>query len=138
MINPSEIRLGNYIYNHRQWICPVTEIFSDRITVIAEHYGEETFKIDSLYPIIITTTILEQLGFRQDKHPIGKHNCTAYVYERPKEFRLEIDIYKDTTRIELNLDAEHSLYMNAECPYLHTLQNIIYDAKIDFPIKLKE
>ena len=138
MIDPKQLRLGNYIYNHRMWICPVTNISENTVSVIAHHYGEEPFFVKDLYPIPINKEILEKLGFKEDEHPLEKHNCTAYTYEKKGEFRIEIALYKNDTRIELNLNEEHSLYMNAKCPYLHTLQNIITDAEIDLPIKFEE
>ena len=63
MINTNELMLGDLIYNHRHWACPIVEVFDDRVTVIAHHYGEETFKVDDLYPIDLDDEFFKRNGF---------------------------------------------------------------------------
>ena len=63
MINTNELMRGDLIYNHRHWACSVVEVFDDRVTVIAHHYGEETFKVDDLYPIDLDDDFFKRNGF---------------------------------------------------------------------------
>ena len=59
-----DLQIGDLIYNHRLWVCPVVEVLKDSVTVIAKHYGESTYSIDEMYPIWITPEILLNNGFR--------------------------------------------------------------------------
>ena len=63
MINTNELMRGDLIYNHRHWACPVVEVFEDRVTVVAHHYGEETFKVEDLYPIDLDDDFFKKNGF---------------------------------------------------------------------------
>ena len=58
-----DLMIGDYVYNHRNWECPIVEIHKDSAVVIAKHYGEEEFLLSDLKPIPLTTEILEKNGF---------------------------------------------------------------------------
>ena len=63
-MKPNELMIGDYVYNHRNWECPVVEIHKDSAVVIAKHYGEEEFLLSDLRPIPLTPEILEKkFGF---------------------------------------------------------------------------
>ena len=63
MIDTNELMRSDLIYNQRHWACPVVEVFDDRVTVIAHNYGEETFKVDDLYPIDLDDDFFKRNGF---------------------------------------------------------------------------
>lgn len=65
MIKPEEMMLGDLIYNHRHWICPVTGINEECVQVIAKHYGELTYRWEDTYPIPLTEEIILQLGWKE-------------------------------------------------------------------------
>lgn len=58
-----DLMIGDYVYNHRNWECPIVEIHKDSAVVIARHYGEEEFLLSDLRPIPLTTEILEKNGW---------------------------------------------------------------------------
>lgn len=58
-----DLMIGDYVYNHRNWECPIVEIHKNSAIVIARHYGEEEFLLSDLRPIPLTTEILEKNGF---------------------------------------------------------------------------
>lgn len=72
MIKPEDIQIGDFLYNHRDWKCPVLSIRkeydSDKyfIMVNARHYGEEEFRLEDLRPIPLTNEILLKNGFKKD------------------------------------------------------------------------
>ena len=63
-MNTRDLQIGDLVYNHRLWVCPVVEILKDSVTVIAKHYGESTYRINDISPIEITPEILLNSGFR--------------------------------------------------------------------------
>ena len=64
-----DLMIGDYVYNHRNWECPIVEIHKDSAVVIARHYGEEEFRVEDLSPIPLTPEILEKNGW--EKTPTG-------------------------------------------------------------------
>lgn len=65
MIQSENLMLGDLVYNHRQWICPVTEISKNHVEVIAKHYGNSSYKLEDVYPIPLTEEIILQLGWEE-------------------------------------------------------------------------
>lgn len=63
-MNANELMVGDYVYNHRNWECPIVEIHKNSALVIAKHYGEEEFLLSDLRPIPLTPEILEKNGFK--------------------------------------------------------------------------
>ena len=61
-----DLMIGDYIYNHRNWECPIVEIHKDSAVVIARHYGEEEFLLSDLRPIPLTTEILKKYRFVEE------------------------------------------------------------------------
>jgi len=59
----NELMIDDYVYNHRNWECPVVEIHKNSAIVIAKHYEEEEFLLSDLRPIPLTPEILEKNGF---------------------------------------------------------------------------
>lgn len=58
-----DLMVGDLVYNHRNWACPIVEIHKDSAVVIARHYGEEKFELKDLRPIPLTQEILEKNGW---------------------------------------------------------------------------
>lgn len=61
------LQVGNLLYNHRRWACPILEIGADRVTVIARHYGEETFLLEDMREIELSEELIPKLGFEKEK-----------------------------------------------------------------------
>lgn len=60
------LQVGNLVYNHRRWACPITNIQEDRLTVIARHYGEETFLLEDMKEIDLSEDLIPKLGFEKE------------------------------------------------------------------------
>lgn len=71
----NELMVGDYVYNHRNWECPIVEIHKNSALVIAKHYGEEEFLLSDLRPIPLTPEILEKNGFEKvyDKYKLPNY-----------------------------------------------------------------
>ena len=118
-----DLMIGDWVYNHRYWECPIVEIHKNSAIVIARHYGEEEFLLSELRPIPLTTEILEKNGF---------------VYD--SEDKLFEDIYP---RISM-LYAQYRLVENgginygemSEIKYVHQLQHALRLCGIDKTIEL--
>ena len=118
-----DLMIGDWVYNHRYWECPIVEIHKNSAIVIARHYGEEEFLLSELRPIPLTTDILEKNGF---------------VYD--SEDKLFEDIYP---RISM-LYAQYRLVENgginygemSEIKYVHQLQHALRLCGIDKEIEL--
>ena len=105
--------IGDLIYNHRKWICPVTAIDKDHVIVIAQHYGESSYRWEDVNPIPLTPEILEKIGFAS-VHNIGyiidDYNGTQVIYDfwnhnfriiKDYKVRLDIDFFGDMSVHEL-------------------------------------
>ena len=88
MINREDLMVGDLVYNHRKWECPVVEILSDGATVIARHYGKETFRYEDLSPIPLTKEILEKNGFSYERMTFAR--CDWDVYKLSNELYFAI------------------------------------------------
>ena len=136
MINTNELMLGDLIYNHRHWACPVVEIFDDRATVIAHHYGEETFKVEDLYPIDLDDDFFKKNGF------IGfVANQMLFV---DKENDLSIIVVRNLDKAP-NAKKKYLVcvkkgYMDAKIPmsYVHEFQHLLSQAEVTMLLKVKE
>lgn len=60
------LQIGNLLYNHRRWACPILDIGADRVTVIARHYGEETFLLEDMREIDLSEDLIPKLGFEKE------------------------------------------------------------------------
>lgn len=60
------LQIGNLLYNHRGWACPISEIGADRVTVIARHYGEEAFLLEDMKEIDLSEDLIPKLGFEKE------------------------------------------------------------------------
>ena len=73
----NELMVGDYVYNHRNWECPIVEIYKNSAVVIAKHYGEEEFLLSDLRPIPLTPEILEKNGFKLKEEETGMYGVTT-------------------------------------------------------------
>ena len=109
-MDTKELKLGNLVYNHRLWVCEVKGVTSDTVTVIAGHYGEETFRADSIHPIHLTMEIMQSLGYRMvdGGFDIG--------LDEP------LGMYWDALTLDI-VDGRGNHLI--DCKYLHQLQNTL-------------
>lgn len=85
----NELMIGDYVYNHRDWECPIVEIHKNSAVVIARHYGEEEFLLSNLRPIPLTAEILEKNGFKFQSVCICD-NKDAWIWEWPSDKEYEL------------------------------------------------
>ena len=138
MINTNELMRGDLIYNHRHWACPVVEIFDDRVTVIAHHYGEETFKVGDLYPIDSNDDFFKRNGFIDF---VANQIQMVFVDE---ENNLSIHVIRNLDKAS-NAKKKYLVcakkgYMDAKIPmsYVHEFQHLLSQAEVTMLLKVKE
>ena len=133
MINSNELMRGDLIYNHRHWACPVVEVFEDRVTVVAHHYGEETFKVEDLYPIDLDDEFFKENGFidfiANQMLFVDKENDLSIIVVR--------NLDKAPNAKKKYLVSIKKGYMDAKIPmsYVHEFQS---QAEVTMLLKVKE
>lgn len=120
-----DLMIGDLVYNHRNWICPIVEIHKDSAVVIARHYGEEEFKLNDLRPIPTSPEILEKIGFTKSTPPPGIHAICYSLDNKKEKYNLTIANYNKYKRLLLNVDSEDSECFNIKCDYVHELQHAL-------------
>lgn len=136
MINTNELMRGDLIYNHRHWACPVVEVFDDRVTVIAHHYGEETFKVEDLYPIDLDDEFFKKNGFidfiANQMLFVDKENDLSIIVVR--------NLDKASNAKKKYLVCVKKGYMDAKIPmsYVHEFQHLLSQAEVTMLLKVKE
>ena len=134
----NELMIGDWVYNHRNWECPIVEIHKNSAVVIAKHYGEEEFLLSDLRPIPLTSEILEKNGFVANKHI---YTYPYYEYE-VKEIKLIIGFgfpqgnktsYKDPW---VYIDSERVFVEHLPCMFVHQLQHVLRLCRIEKEIIL--
>ena len=115
-----DLMIGDLVYNHRKWICPVIAISEDSVTVIAHHYGECTYRWEDIYPIDLTDDIIKQLGWEEIsetdltyKHGLG----VGKQYKHPW--------YIDELNIISNSLTDMPFCKHIAIPFVHRLQHIL-------------
>ena len=138
MINTNELMRGDLIYNHRHWACPVVEIFDDKVTVIAHHYGEETFKVEDLYPIDLDDEFFKRNGF------IDYDANQFQMIFVDKENYLSIHVIRNLDKAS-NAKKKYLVcvkkgYMDAKIPmsYVHEFQHLLSQVEVTMLLKVKE
>lgn len=74
--NPIDIiMMGDLVYNHRDWVCPVVGMDEETVTVIAQHYGEAPYLREEIRPVPLTEDIILSLGWEEigEGHPDYKN-----------------------------------------------------------------
>jgi len=101
-----ELMIGDWVYNHRYWECPIVEIHKNSAIVIARHYGEEEFLLSDLRPIPLTTEILEKNGFIWDSSPISQcwEQYGLIIYPVGGGYRMNCG-----QNVSFNIDFVHEL-----------------------------
>ena len=136
MINSNELMRGDLIYNHRHWACPVVEVFEDRVTVVAHHYGEETFKVEDLYPIDLDDEFFKENGFidfiANQMIFVDKENDLSIIVVR--------NLDKAPNAKKKYLVCVKKGYMDAKIPmsYVHEFQHLLSQAEVTMLLKVKE
>lgn len=136
MINSNELMRGDLIYNHRHWACPVVEVFEDRVTVVAHHYGEETFKVEDLYPIDLDDEFFKKNGFidfiANQMLFVDKENDLSIIVAR--------NLDKAPNAKKKYLVCVKKGYMDAKIPmsYVHEFQHLLSQAEVTMLLKVKE
>jgi hypothetical protein len=127
---------GDLIYNHRHWACPVVEVFEDRVTVVAHHYGEETFKVEDLYPIELDDDFFKKNGFidfvANQMLFVDKENDLSIIVVR--------NLDKAPNAKKKYLVCVKKGYMDAKIPmsYVHEFQHLLSQAEVTMLLKVKE
>ncbi len=129
----SIIGIGDLVYNHRHWICPVTAISRDYITVIARHYGESSYQRKDVHLIELTDDILKQLGWEEMNE--GELDYAVNTLRPPKDFHLytpDFYIAKDFFGDFYSICGKFGL------KYLSDLNHLIRHKTRSFEIKYNE
>lgn len=129
MIDPKTILMqGDLVYNHRNWICPVVGMAKDMITVVAQHYGESTYRKDEIHPIPLTEEIILKLGWEEIKKG---HSCYKNALGLGKQFKHPW--YTDPLCIRQNSLTDLYYTLNGEfvLRYLHDLQHVLHHTTED-------
>lgn len=114
-----DLMVGDLVYNHRNWECPIIEIHKNSAVVFARHYGEEAFLLSDLRPIPLTPEILEKNGFKCDAHP--NYICDSYFIDG---------------MTLLDFRAGYFKYSTITIEYVHQLQHLLKLCNIKKEIKL--
>ena len=122
MIDTSTLMLGDLVLHHRGWICTVVGVTKDTVTIIARHYGEETFKAEDIHPIELTEEIILMLDWQE-------------IPENDPEYKIKIGLgkqfknkyYEKVLNINQNslTDMYWTLNGNVHIKYLHELQHVL-------------
>lgn len=134
----NELMIGDYVYNHRNWECPIVEIDKNSVVVFARYFGEEVFLPSELRPIPLTPEILEKNGFVANKH-IYPYPYYEYINENGK---LKVGFafpqgnrtsYKEPW---IYIDSENVFVEHLPCIYVHELQHALKLCGIEKNIEL--
>lgn len=132
-----DLMIGDYVYNHRNWECPIVEIHKNSAIVIARYYGEEEFLLSDLRPIPLTQEILEKNGWEK---------CNIDVVDDDEQYGCAYGSFYVTWWRKVKLlsfyfeDKNAGLHyeMISELPtkYIHQLQHALKLCGIDKEIVL--
>lgn len=116
MIQPSELRVGNYIYLEPFYdvIMTVSDSMCDCVNAFGDGVDAERVPLDSLWPIELTYQWLEDLGFTGRKEFVYKGIVGVQI--RDGKFYLALK--------DLGGSIFHSV---VEVKYVHHLQNLYLD-----------
>lgn len=121
MIQPNELRLGNYVAvkNHGNKV--MGKVFAINGELVSVGGGNNNYHYDLLEPIQITEEILIQCGFEKE---IIKHYCGDYnVFVLSDEMYLHQDGHCYKWGIE---DEVNGCGADAELIFLHQLMNLYF------------
>lgn len=115
--------LGDLVYNHRKWVCPVVGLDSQYITVIAHHYGESPYKREDVSLIELTDEIIEQLGWKEIKEgdPDYRRNISLEKEFKHPDYSKELNITKNSIS-----GLYHILKGNITLRYVSDLNHVIF------------
>jgi len=121
----NELMIGDYVYNHRNWECPIVEIHKNSAVVIAKHYGEEEFLLSDLRPIPLVPEILEKNGFK-------KYN-ELYRLDIAEGVFVNVDFKSKEPFVSVHNTCYRATPI---CWYLHQLQHALKLCGIEKTIEL--
>ena len=153
MISNRGLQIGNLLYNHRDWACPIIGIDKDRVTVIARQYGKETFLLEDMKEIKLSEKIMclfknEVKGF----YSVKQRNCHFDHYWEWIQFEEqdEEDPEDDVPELLHKIKLFQSIYKGywveiynyitgarfyGQLEFLHQLQNACDQCEVPFEIK---
>lgn len=141
----TDLMIGDWVYNHRNWECPILSIRRDYDSeqyyamVIARHYGEEEFKVEDLSPIPLTAEILEKSGFEFDTADTGilDYYCIGNKGDEICTVvkKHSINAFEDGTVVQWSLYADRASVVE-KITYVHELQHALRLCQIDKEIVL--
>ncbi len=130
----NELMVGDLVYNHRNWACPIVEIHKDSAVVIARHYGEEKFELKDLRPIPLTPEILEKNGFVGEGYQLlilDKDDWMEYYHHehRLRRYWEGIDEWENHSKVR-------DIVFMCHCYYVHELQHALRMCGVEKEIEL--
>lgn len=116
MINPNELRIGNYIQDIISLeVDLIVYKIEDGIITCGDEGFHYPYLAESVKGIILSNEILEKVGFKKINHI---HGYSFYSLNSSKVNGCHIDIYPEKTSW-MSYSVNH-------CKYLHQLQNLYY------------
>lgn len=141
MVDPRELRIGNYIYN----LSSGSSEFAQVIGIDVEGYlmlqnkedEYNSFCDEDIHPIPLTEDILMKCGFKRKENFCNRdHFCLYYNHFYIDVFHVNHTIQKYIWNIHIDDES----FMNVgygHFDYVHELQNLFYDlCKTPLDIKL--
>ena len=142
MVDPKVLMLDDCIYNHRYWECPVTELKKREtdgkwlVSVIARHYGEETFFADDMNYIPLSLEFFQENSFVD--FIAGQ---MVYTGEKPRD-DFFMSVIKDFDKLPNSGGAKFCVcvkysYHEEKVPmtYVHEYQQLLRRFKMSHVVK---
>ncbi len=128
----NELMVGDYVYNHRNWECPIVEIHKNSAVVIARHYGEEEFFLSDLRPIPLTEEILKKNGFDTSDPEVKQYHFT----EDGQSYHFSLRQMYNQKDNKPNGYSFYAFSVLTIIDYVHQLQHALRLCGIDKEIEL--
>ena len=142
------LQIGNLLYNHRRWACPILDIGADCVTVIARHYGEETFLLEDMREIDLSEDLIPKLGFEKEI----QENCHFDHFWMHTQFEEQDEEEEDPSTL-YKIKLFQSMYKGywaeiynhitgarffGQLEFVHHLQNACDQCEVPFDINKRE
>ena len=126
-MNSELLQLNDLVYNHRQWVCPVTGIEKNYVSVIEQHYCESNYESRDIAPIPLTVDILNRLGYYEIHK--GEKGFNHFLEVRCRK-QFKHPWYTQALNIDCSPSEENPeifFIVNGEImlQYVHDLQHVL-------------
>ena len=131
MIQPQELRLGNYVL-YNGMICVVSSIieptptkdrFNNKYVISLWNNGSFNATIDEIEPIVITEEILFKCGFLKDENEIYHIDIFTHYLELMNSMECYYPIY--IQKAQMSSENEQRIGLN-NLEFVNQLQNLFY------------